>query len=357
MLAIFRFLEPTSRTGAKLRRVLRHVIMILFCMSLDLAQAQERLIYASPLPQNEYGAHFGRLFAEKVIQATSGEVEILVRQNGALGLKGSETLAAVRDGLVHIADMQMNQQVGEESIFGIESIPCLARGFDDLRVLHTLTRPHFEQAAIRHNQKILFIYPMPRQNLFAKKDVRDGAGALQGLRVRTIDKNGTEFFSRLGAAPIQMPWAEVSPALSTGLLDAVSTSSTTAVSGAFWDFLSHVNELHWQMNSFMATVNLDAWKRIPIRFRADIEEIAKNIEAGLWAAAIKADGAAASTLRERELIFSQPSLELENQMRQVCDEIAAEYVDKSGELETGIIAEYLALTIHERRALNHTLLR
>ncbi len=318
-----------------------------FCISLDVAEAQVRLIYASPLPQNQYGAYFGRVFAEEVARNTNGEVEILVRQNGVLGLKGSETLAAVRDGLVHIADMQMNQQVGEESIFGIESLPCLARGFEDLKILQTLTRPHFEKAAKRHNQRILFIYPMPRQNLFAKKDVSGAAIALQGLRVRTIDKNGTEFFSRLGAAPIQMPWAEVSPALSTGLLDAVSTASTTAVSGAFWDFLSHVAEFHWQMNSFMMTINLDAWERIPLQFRADIEDIAQSIEARLWTAAINAGNSAALLLSEHGLKFSQPSLDLENEMRRVCDEITEEYVDKSGVLETEIIAKYLGLSIKE----------
>ena len=196
------------------------------------------------------------MFADEVKAKTNGAVEILVRQNGVLGLKGSETLAATRDGLVHMADMQMNQQVGDESIFGIESLPCLARNFEDLRNLRSLTRPHFEQAAKRFNQKILFIYPMPSQNLFVNKEIEPGADALKGLRIRTIDKNGTEFFSHLGAAPIQMPWAEVIPALSSGLLDGVSTSSTTAVSGSFWDFLTHAAELHWQMNSFMASVNI-----------------------------------------------------------------------------------------------------
>jgi TRAP-type C4-dicarboxylate transport system substrate-binding protein len=301
------------RASSLISSVFLGVLGGFFSVPPDPANAQERLIYASPLPHGEYGAYFGRVFAEETFQATDGNVEILVRQDGVLGLKGSETLAAVRDGLVHIADMQMNQQVGEESIFGIESIPCLARGFDDLRMLRVLTRPYFEHAAERHNQKILFMYPMPRQSLFAKLDASADAKSFQDLQIRTIDKNGTEFFSRLGAAPIQMPWAEVTPALSTGLLDAVSTSPTTAVSGSFWDFLSHTTELHWQMNSFMTTINLDSWKRLSPQLQAIVENTAQSIESRLWDAAIDADAAAVATLREHGMTFSQPSRKLEEQ--------------------------------------------
>jgi TRAP-type transport system periplasmic protein len=337
-----RFEQKLASSAGILGHVWR-VLGLALLIPFGIADAQERLVYASPLPQNEYGAYFGRVFAEEVALATSGDVEILVRQNGVLGLKGSETLAAVRDGLVHIADMQMNQQIGEETIFGIESLPCLARNFEDLRILRNVTRPHFENAAQRHNQKIFFMYPMPRQSLFAKKDVSVGVGELQGLQIRTIDKNGTEFFSRLGAAPIQMPWAEVTPALSTGLLDGVSTSPTTAVSGTFWDFLSHATELHWQMNSFMTTINMDAWERIPAQHRVSIENIAQDIESRLWEAAINADNTAAKTLRERGVTFSQPSAKLEEQMQLACAAITAEYLEGSDDMEASVVSKYLSI--------------
>jgi TRAP-type C4-dicarboxylate transport system substrate-binding protein len=301
----------------------------------------ERLIYDSPLPQNEYGARLVRAYAAKVLAATKGEVEILVRQNGVLGLTGAETLAAVRDGLVHMADMQMNQQVGEEPIFGIESLPCLARDFDQLKALRGFTRAHFDAAALRHNQKILFIFPLPRQNLYARRDVRD-VQALRSLKVRTIDRNATAFFAQLGAVPIQMPFAEVAAALSSGLLDAVSTSSTTAVSGAFWDFLTHAHQMHWQMNSFMATVNLDAWGRIPAELRPVIENIGAETEAELWAAAVATDAGADRTLRDKRLVFSTPDADFERRMLAACARVVDDYRKTAGALENRILDAYLA---------------
>ena len=305
------------------------------------ALAAERLIYDSPLPQNEYGARLVRAFAAKVLATTGGEVEILVRQNAVLGLTGAETLAAVRDGLVHMADMQMNQQVGEEPIFGVESLPCLARDFDQLKALRTLTQPHFERAAIKHNQKILFMFPLPRQNLYSKRDVRNPE-SLRGLKVRTIDRNATAFYSYLGAVPIQMPFAEVAAALSSGLLDGVSTSSTTAVSGAFWDFLTHAHQMHWQMNSFMVTVNLDAWARIPAHLRPVVEKISAETEAELWTVAVETDATADAALRARGLIFSDPDAAFEMRMQAACDRVLDDFRKTARPEEAAIIRDYLA---------------
>ena len=303
--------------------------------------AAERLIYDSPLPHNEYGARLVRDYAAKVLAATGGEVEILLRQNGVLGLTGAETLAAVRDGLVHMADMQMNQQVGEESVFGIESLPCLARDFAQLRALRTFTLPHFEAAALKHNQKILFIFPLPRQSLYTKRAVNDAAD-LRGLKIRTIDRNATAFYTHLGAVPIQMPFAEVAAALSSGLLDGVSTSSTTAVSGAFWDFLAHAQPLHWQMNSFMATVNLDAWARIPARFHPLIEKVSRETQEEMWAAAEATDASADATLRRRGLAFSPPGAAFEDAMRGACGQVVSDFRKTANELERRILDDYLA---------------
>lgn len=317
------------------------ILLVLALLAGAPALAVERLIYDSPLPQNEYGARLVRAFAAEVQTATGGEVEILVRQNAVLGLTGAETLAAVRDGLVHMADMQMNQQVGEEPIFGIESLPCLARDFGQLKALRRFTQPHFERAALKHNQKILFMFPLPHQNLYSTRDVRNPE-SLRGLKIRTIDRNATAFYTYLGAVPIQMPLAEVAAALSSGLLDGVSTSSTTAVSGAFWDFLTHAHQMRWQMNSFMATVNLDAWARIPEHLRPIVEKISTETEAKLWTAAVEADAAADAALRARGLIFSAPDAAFEKRMLAACDSALGDFRKSASPEVSAIILDFLA---------------
>src|SRR5690606_37353661 len=181
--------------------------------SSTLAAAAEKWNFISVLPPGNYHVENALAFADAVKKATEGEVTITVHPGGGLGYKGPELLGAVRDGLVEIADIQMNQQIGEDPFFGIESLPFLATGFDDLKRLQALTRPHFDEIATKFNQKLLYVTPWPPQNVFSKTPVKDSLDDFKTLSIRTIDKNATDFFAQLGAKPVQMPWGEVIPSL------------------------------------------------------------------------------------------------------------------------------------------------
>lgn len=304
------------------------------------AHAATQWEFSSIMPPGNFAAEHSLKFAEAVKEATGGEVIINVHLGGALGLKGPETLVAVQDGIVHLADMQMNQQIGEDKFFGIESVPYLATGFVELRVLQGFTRPYFDEIAKQHNQKILYIYPFPPQNLHANKATDTSVDQFEGIKVRTIDKNGTDFFTELGAVPLQMPWAEVIPALSTGVIDAVSTSATSGVDGKFWEFMTHVNELHWQMNSFMVTVNLDAWRSISPEHQEIVEEIAEEMEPDIWMASFNDDAESIAALKENGMIITQPSAELRQQLNEIGESMWQAAIDEIGPRAEEVISRY-----------------
>jgi TRAP-type C4-dicarboxylate transport system substrate-binding protein len=304
------------------------------------AHAATQWEYSSIMPPGNFSAEHAVRFAEAVKEATAGEVTINVHLGGSLGLKGPETLVAVQDGIVHIADMQMNQQIGEDKFFGIESLPYLATGFVELRVLQGFTRPFFDEIAKEHNQKILYIYPFPPQNLHANRATDTSVDQFGGIKVRTIDKNATDFFTALGAVPLQMPWAEVIPALSTGVIDAVSTSATSGVDGKFWEFMTHVNELHWQMNSFMVSVNLDAWNSISPEHQRTIEEIAREMEPDIWMASLNDDAESIGTLEENGMTITQPSPELKQRINEIGASMWQEYIDEVGPRAEEVINRY-----------------
>jgi TRAP-type transport system periplasmic protein len=235
----------------------------------------------------------------------------------------------------------MNQQIGEDPFFGIESLPFLATGYEDLERLQKLTRPHFEEISERFNQKLLYVTPWPPQSVFANRAIED-AGDFAGLTIRTIDKNATDFFQALGAQPVQMPWGEVVPALASGVLNAVSTSSTSGVDGRFWEFLSHHNRLQWQMNSQMVTVNLDAWNALSPEHQQAIEELANRMEKEFWQVSIAEDEKNIAELEANEMATVSPSEELRAKLREVGEGFWASYVEEVGPRAEQVIADYTA---------------
>ena len=293
------------------------IALLAAAMAMPAAQAAENWDLASAWPSGNFHVQNAMKFADAVKKATNGEVVITVHPGGSLGLKGPEMLVAVRDGQVAMADIQMNQQVGEHRFWGVESLPYLATGYDELKKLQKHTRPHFDKLAAQFGQKILYIVPWPPQSVFSKVAFDSAPTQLKGVKIRTIDKNASDFFTKIGAVPLQMPWGDVVPALATGALDAVATSSTSGVDGKFWEFLGYCNRLQWQMNSEMVNVNLRAWNKLKPAQRKAIEDLARRMEGEFWAVSQKEDEKNIAMLKKKGMKVATPSAQLRTTLNKI----------------------------------------
>ncbi|MXN17753.1 C4-dicarboxylate ABC transporter substrate-binding protein [Pseudooceanicola sp. GBMRC 2024] len=260
-------------------------------------------------PEGNFQAKDAVAFADKVRDVTKGDVDITVHVGGALGIKGPEGMAAVRDQLVPTAEILMSQQVGDAPALGVESLPFLAPTLSDLALLHKFYRPKVEEIAASMNQKLLYMVPWPGQAVFSKKPINT-LDDLKGMKIRVVDANGQAFFKALGAAPVQMPWGEVVPALAAGTIDAVTTSSSSGVDGSFWEFMKYMNTFNWQASSDILTVNLDAWNALPEKDQKAIEAAAREMEGQFWLNSRNEDATKIATLKEHGVEVTAPSAEL-----------------------------------------------
>ncbi len=290
-------------------------------------------------PQGNFHVQNAEVFADEVREATDGAVDITVHPGGALGFKGPEMLKAVRDGLVPIGDILLNQQVGEAPFLGIESVPYLASGYAEIEALHEFSRPVYEEIAADFNQKILYMVPWPGQGVYSTEEIVT-LEDLEGLSMRVVDKNGLEFMSALGAAPRQMPWGDVVPALASGAIEGVTTSSSSGVDGKFWEFMGYMNRFNWQSASNMVTVNLDAWNALEPEHREAIEEVAARLEPEFWEVSRKEDEEKLATLAENGMKVTEPTPELRADLLEVAKPMWQEFIDDVGPPAGEVIAAY-----------------
>jgi TRAP-type C4-dicarboxylate transport system substrate-binding protein len=253
-----------------------------------IAQAQTKLDLSTVWPDSNFHTANAKRYAEEVGKATGGQVQIIVHAGGSLGFKGPEHLRAVRDGLVPMADILNNQQIGDEPLFGLESLPFLIGSQDDMRALQKHTRPIYEQVAARNNQKILYIVPWPTQYLHMKAKA-DSLEGLKGIKVRVPDRNAADMLNAAGMAGILIPWGETIPALASGAVAGVSTSSSSGVDGKFWEFLKYVYPTNHTWSSQLVTINLDAWKKLKPEHQKALEDVARRLEPEFWAVSLKND--------------------------------------------------------------------
>jgi TRAP-type C4-dicarboxylate transport system substrate-binding protein len=221
------------------------------------------------------------VYAEEVKKATNGQVQIRVHPGGSLGIAGNEMIAAVRDGIVKIADMSLNLSSGYEPILSLEGLPLLVGNYEELAILQKHFRPKVDEVAKKYNQKILTMVPWPPQYLHLKKPVAK-VEELKGVKIRASTKNEVEVFGVIGLAPIQLPWGEVVPALAAGTIDGVVTSTSSGVDGKFWEFLKIAYPTSHTWNSQVITVNLDAWKGLKPEHQKALQEIADQLQPKFW---------------------------------------------------------------------------
>ncbi len=136
-----------------------------------------------------------------------------------------------------IGDVYLSQQVGEAPMLGIESIPFLVNGYDELAELHTFFRPVVDDVAAANNQKVLYMVPWPAPGIFSKVKT-DTLSDLSGVK-KFEATTTTELFNAIGMTAVQMPWGEVVPSLASGTIDGVTTSASSGVDGKFWEFLDY----------------------------------------------------------------------------------------------------------------------
>jgi TRAP-type C4-dicarboxylate transport system substrate-binding protein len=304
------------------------------------ATAMAKTSWDMPLPWPPENVHTqnAQIFADEVKKATNGEVEIKLHPGGALGYKGPEMLSVIRDGLAPIGQMLTSQLVGEEEFFGIEAIAYLAPSLDSLAMLQKFSRPEYDRLLRKHNQKLLYHAPWAGQQVFTKQEISTLAD-LKNVKIRTVDKNSSDFFDNLGATAVQMPWGEVIPALASGAIDGVSTSSASAVDGKFWEFIGFGCKFNWHSAGDIVTVNLDAWNKLSPELRDIIETRARELEPLFWKRVQESDLRSEAMLIEKGMKVTVPSPELKVDLLQKAQPVWENFIQTSPEAKR-VVEDY-----------------
>jgi TRAP-type C4-dicarboxylate transport system substrate-binding protein len=284
---------------------MKRFLIALAALAASPAFAQTAWDLAISWPPGNFHTRNAMAYAAAVEKATNGQVKITVHPGGALGLKGPESLRAVRDGIVPLAEYNAPQQVGDAPLFGIETLPYLMSDYNELRALHKLVRPQYDQVAAKFGQKFLYMVPWPNQYFFFKNPVAKTADVKE-IKIRTTDRNTSDLVKGVGMVPVQMAFADMMPALASGALGGVTTSATTAVDSRFWDFLKFAYKTNHLWSSNVLSVNLGAYNKLTPEQRAAVERVAREMEPGFWKISEEDDAKSSATLKERGMQVVAP---------------------------------------------------
>lgn len=304
------------------------------------ALAQTEWDLSTAWPATNFHAESAIAFADAVREETGGSVDITVHTSGEIGVGITEKLSSVENGIIQMADMLLFLQAGDAPFLGVDTLPYLIQGQEEMKTWLEVAGPTYDQIFADHNQKVLYYVPWPSPGVYTKEPVVS-AGDMEGKRIRAFNATSFDFLTRLGAAPVELPFGELAAAVAAGTVDGAATSTSTGAESKLYQFTSHFNPLNWSMSPDAVTVNLDAWNALTDEERATIEGIADRMEADFWAASAAEDEAKTQILVENGMTVSEADDSLNAKMAEAGKAMWSEFFAKVPEAEA-VVGEYAA---------------
>ncbi len=279
-------------------------------------------------------------FADDVRSATDGAIDIAVQPNQTM-MPLAAIPAAVGDGEVPIGAFLMSLLAAHDPLFGFDSLPFLAPGYEQAAELWRTARPTIEQALAARGLMLLFSVPWPPQAIYTAEAINTLAD-LAGLRIRTYNTETTRLVELLGAVPVEIDASDVGAALARGDIDAVITSSSTGVEQELWQWLHYYYDVRAWLPRNVVVVNRDAFAALTEAQRNAIVAAAAAAEQRGLQMSRDEDAAQLAVLSEHEVAIVTPSADLQADLETIGAMMTTEWAAGTGIAGTTILRDFRA---------------
>ena len=222
---------------------------------------------------------------DTVPEKSNGAITTKVRAYTELGLQGDEVIRLMGQGVIEFGSTVLGYVAGEDpeneaaDLAGFSSDIAVAREVSE--AWKPALADLYEE---KHGIRLLAVYPFHAQAIYCKTPI-SSLGDLRGKKVRTFSKSLSEFVEAAGGTGVNIPFAEVVPALQKGVADCAITGALSGNSARWFEVTEYLYALPVGWGMVMHGVNLDAWNRLPPQTRAFLEKEIAVWENQIWDAA------------------------------------------------------------------------
>lgn len=277
-------------------------------------------------------------FAADVAKASGNKLAITVHPNGAL-FKAPEIKRAVQTGQAQIGEVLMSLLENENPVFGADAVPFVATGFDASWKLWQAQRPVVEKILAGQGIKLLYAVAWPPQGIYTKKPLNTVAD-MKGLKWRAYNPATTRIAQQVGAQPLTIQAAELSQALSTGVVDSFMSSGATGVDSKVWESLTHFATADAWLPKNMVIVNQKEFDQLDGATKEAIVAAAKAAEDRGWKRMRDYTSESLNTLRNNKITVYEPSPVLKAELSKLGETMLNEWLAKTGADGQAIITSF-----------------
>ena len=219
-----------------------------------------------------FHSEMGVVFADKVRDYTSGNIDITVHPGGSL-FKGGEIKRAIQTGQAPIGERFMSAHANEAPLLGWDNLPFVATTYEANNKLWAAAKDKVNAQLSDLNLVALYTCPWPGQGFYFKKSVKSSKDT-QGVKFRSYNTATATFAEALGMIPVQVEAAELSQALATGVAESFISSGSTGYDRKVWEHLSHYYKVNAWLPRNYVMVNKGVWEGLDSGTKTQIQKAA-----------------------------------------------------------------------------------
>ena len=278
-------------------------------------------------PAGNFHSKGAQQFAERVKEATDGELTIVSHPGASLGFKGPELLRAVAENQLIMAEIPPGMVEGDAPMLALTSQPFISTNAFEQRLLYQLAKPTYARILKKFNQFTLYTSVWPFSGIYTQRAIRSVAD-LRGLKMRVYDGTGLAFGKETGIAARKMPFSEVYTAMKAGLLDSIYTSSLSGVDAKAWEVLQYFTPINIVGPVNLINVNIDAWNKLPNNIQETVLEIAAQMEEEMWNLAGDIDRNSRAILVQNGMVINTVDKKFRSELDEVGKKLRATWIKK-----------------------------
>jgi len=302
------------------------------------ASAQTKWDMPTPYPDGNFHTRNVALFAADVDKATGGSLKINVHSAGSL-IKHPEIKRAVRQGTAPIGEILESLASNEAPVYGLDSVPFLATGYDGAKKLYAAQKPFLEKQLASEGLVLLYSTPWPPQGIYAKREITK-VEDLKGLKFRTYNAMIGRIAALAGSVPTQIEVPDLPTAFATGRVDVMITSASTGVDTKAQDYLTHYIDTQAWLPRNIVFVNKAAFDKLSAAEKKAVTDAAKVAEERGWKMSLEEMTVKTAALKAAGIKVLAPTPALKAGLSKIGATIAAEWEKSAGADGAAMLAAY-----------------
>ncbi|MBA2401383.1 MAG: TRAP transporter substrate-binding protein [Bradyrhizobium sp.] len=219
---------------------------------------------------------------ETVPKESSGAIKAQVKSFTELGLKGPEIFRLVSSGTLQFATTVLNYNSGEVPMNEAADLVGLVGSVEELQKAVNVLRPSYAKfLEEKHGLKLLGFGSYQAQVIYCR-DAFVNVADLKGRKVRASGASQQAFVSYIGGSPITIAFAEVQPALASGVIDCAITGALSGYRSKWHESAKFISPMPINFGLAAHLANLAWWKTLDPKVQNFLETHVRKLEDSIF---------------------------------------------------------------------------